>query len=144
MSREPIRFIINHKGWPAPMWYPTVTEFAIAGDDDRLVWQIESSDEIGRRAFEFEIVYGRVPQGFQQVYPVAGAAPARLVPERTYYVAAGGPEEQRGELYRMVFALPRRKSQDDRLPGSPEQWRGMPLPDSKPTNQNRDRARNPR
>ncbi|MBN2561885.1 MAG: hypothetical protein JXQ75_13240 [Phycisphaerae bacterium] len=100
LSSTPIRFVIDHKGWPRPFWWPRVTEFAIADGQNDLIWQLESSNPDGELAHRLAFVYGRVPPGFCQVFPASDAVPASLERGQTYYVAAGGPRA----LYRMAFS----------------------------------------
>lgn len=101
-SSRPVRFTIHHRGWPQPFVWPQVTEFAIAATGDELFWQVQSESGSGPPAKRLEIVYGRVPPGFVQVYPKDGTAAKPLSPGRTYYVAAGG----RDAVYKAAFALP--------------------------------------
>ena len=102
LSERPIRFLIDHHGWPRPFWWPRVNEFAIADDKDELIWHLKSSDPRGELAHQLAFVYGRVPPGFYQVFPEKDKAPSELRRDRTYYVAAGGERA----LYRMAFSLP--------------------------------------
>lgn len=102
MTTMPVRFLINHKGWPRPLWTPRVTEFAIASEDDGPIWQLEAADELGRPARDLAIIYGQVPAGFVQTFPEDGLRPRMLATRRTYFVAAGGADS----LYKMVFAMP--------------------------------------
>jgi len=102
MSSSPVRFFIDHRGWPRPFWWPRVTEFAIADDRDELVWHLQADDETGRLAHKLAFIYGREPPGFHQVFPLEGAPPPPLVRGRTYFIAAGGPRA----VYRMAFSLP--------------------------------------
>ena len=102
LSCRPVRFIIDHQGWPRPFWWPRVTEFAIADSKDELVWHLRSSDPGGELARQLAIIYGRVPPGFEQVFPQKGNGPVPLQRDRNYYVAAAGPSA----VYRMVFSLP--------------------------------------
>jgi len=101
LTAEPVRFIIDHSGWPAPFRYPRVTEFAIASEEDGAVWEIETVAPGGVPARDLAVIYGHVPEGFAQNRP-PHASPPPLVRGRTYFVAAGGSES----VYRMVFALP--------------------------------------
>ncbi|MEK6644888.1 MAG: hypothetical protein AABZ08_13375 [Planctomycetota bacterium] len=100
-STVPMRFVIDHQGWPRPFKTPRVTEFAIANDQDELVWQLAATDG-GADARGFAIVYGEPPRGFEQVFPEKSERPKPLVRGRTYFMAAGG----KSAVYRMVFALP--------------------------------------
>ncbi len=105
LSSKPVRFVINHQGWPRPFWWPCVNEFAIAtGEDDKgeLLWHLESTDSVGEPAHYLAFIYGRVPRGFRQVAPEGERAARPLEHGKVYYVAAGG----RGALYRMAFSLP--------------------------------------
>lgn len=101
-STAPMRFVIDHQGWPRPFKSPRVTEFAIANDQDELVWQLAATEGGGAEARGFAIVYGEPPRGFEQVFPEKGERPRPLIRGRTYFVAAGGGSN----VYRMVFALP--------------------------------------
>lgn len=109
LTSHPVRFLIDHQGWPRPFVCPRVTEFAVASDEDGAVWQLAAESAEGIPARELAIVYGELPRGFVQIVPASGQPP-RLMEGRTYYVAAGGPRS----VYRIVFALPLE--------------RGMPLP----------------
>lgn len=109
LTSHPVRFLIDHRGWPRPFMYPRVTEFAVASDEEGAVWQLAAETAEGVPVKELAIVYGEVPRGFVQTVPTSGRPP-RLMEGRTYYVAAGGPRS----VYRIVFALPLE--------------RGMPLP----------------
>ncbi len=102
-SSIPYRFIIEHRGWPAPFKWPRVTEFAIGSDADELLWQLESVDPAGEPARRLAFIYGRVPPGFSQVHPKDSVPPKALEPGRSYYVGATGPGDD--AVYRMVFAL---------------------------------------
>jgi hypothetical protein len=79
-----------------------VTEFAIGSKEDDLLWQLQAADDFGQLARSLAFVYGQVPSGWSQTFPAEGAKPKLLVPGRSYYVGAGGPEY----VYRVVFALP--------------------------------------
>ncbi len=109
LTSHPVRFLIDHRGWPRPFMYPRVTEFAVASEEDGAVWQLAAESAEGVPAKELAIVYGERPRGFVQTVPTSGRPP-RLMEGRTYYVAAGGPRS----VYRIVFALPLE--------------RGMPMP----------------
>ena len=102
LTSRPIRFIIDHEGWPRPFWWPRVTEFAIASEEDGPVWELHSEAPKGVLARNLGIVYGEVPPGFYQTFPDQNKHPVQLGMGRTYYVAAGGPKA----LYRLAFALP--------------------------------------
>ncbi|QDV89040.1 hypothetical protein RAS2_01010 [Phycisphaerae bacterium RAS2] len=109
LTSHPVRFLIDHRGWPRPFMCPRVTEFAVASDEEGAVWQLAAESAEGVPARELAIVYGELPRGFVQTVPTSGRPP-RLMEGRTYYVGAGGPRS----VYRIVFALPLE--------------RGMPLP----------------
>ncbi len=105
LTATPVRFIINHHGWPRPFWWPRVTEFAVASSESEageLLWQLESTSVQGELAHRLAFVYGRVPPGFTQVYPGEAQPPEQPETGRVYYVAAGGQDS----LYRMAFSLP--------------------------------------
>lgn len=102
VTAHPPRFIVDHHGWPRPFWWPRVTEFGIASEEDGALWELRSASTGGEAARQLAIVYGEVPPGFVQVTPDKSAKPAPLVQGRTYFVAAGGPSS----VYRIVFALP--------------------------------------
>ena len=105
LSARPVRFVINHTGWPRPFWWPRVTEFAVAtgcDDEGELLWHLKSSSAAGELAHYLAFIYGRVPPGFHQVAPESGRVAKPLERGRTYFVAAEG----KGALYRMVFSLP--------------------------------------
>ncbi len=102
LQPDPVRFIIDHAGWPRPFWSPRVTEFAIASEEDGPIWQLQSIDEFGLAARNLIFDYGRVPAGFVQIFPEDGRRPTSLRTHRTYFVAAGGPNA----VYRIVFAMP--------------------------------------
>lgn len=102
LSVMPPRFILDHQGWPRPFWWPRVTEFAIGSKEDDLLWQLQAADDFGQLARNLAFVYGQVPSDWSQTFPAEGAKPKPLVPGRSYYVGAGGPEY----VYRVVFALP--------------------------------------
>lgn len=101
-TSTPVRFIVNHHGWPRPFWWPRVTEFAVGSEEDDLVWHLQATDSLGALTHNLAFVYGEAPPGFQQVYPPAGVMPKPLAPGRSYYVGATGPNA----VYRVVFALP--------------------------------------
>jgi len=101
ISSNPLRFIIDHRGWPRPFWAPSVKEFAIATEEEA-VWQLEATGSRGEAARELAIVYGEAPAGFRQVFPEKAEKPKPLQRGRMYFVAAGG----RSTVYRMVFSLP--------------------------------------
>lgn len=101
-TTEPVRFIINHRGWPRPFWSPSITEFAIASEEDGPIWQLESADGAGVTARQLAIVYGQIPSGFVQAFPEQAKDPAKLKPGRNYFVAAGGPKA----IFKVVFAVP--------------------------------------
>ena len=101
-STPPMKFVINHQGWPRPFRCPRVTEFAIASDQDEEIWHVVSNDGDGAEARDLSIVYGDVPGGFRQVFPEKGEGPPPLRPGRIYYIAAAGSTT----VYRMVFSLP--------------------------------------
>jgi hypothetical protein len=102
LSSNPIRFIIDHQGWPRPLWWPRITEFAIASEEDGQIWELHTEGSKGVLAREIGIVYGEVPPGFYQTFPELNKHPARLEMGRTYYVASGGSKA----LYRLAFSLP--------------------------------------
>ncbi len=105
LTSTPVRFIVNHRGWPRPFWWPRVTEFAVASSESEqgeLLWQLKSTSAQGELAHRLAFVYGRVPPGFTQVHPGEAQAPEPPEPGRVYYVAAGGQDS----LYRMAFSLP--------------------------------------
>jgi hypothetical protein len=102
LSSMPVRFVIDHSGWPRPFWWPRVTEFAMGSEEDDLLWQLEATDSRGELAHKLAFVYGEVPPGFAQVFPAVGRCPRPLTPGRSYYVGAAGPKA----VYRSVFALP--------------------------------------
>lgn len=104
LTTLPVRFIVDHQGWPRPFWWPRVTEFAVASEEDGLLWQVESAEGEGEPADRLAFVYGQPPPGFRQVHPAEGAAPQTLMSGRSYFVAATGPKN----VYRVVFALPQR------------------------------------
>lgn len=101
-TAEPVRFIVDHRGWPRPFWSPRITEFAIASEADGPIWQLESADAIGVPAKQLAFLYGEVPPGFVQLFPEQARRPIRLKPSRNYFVAAGGPKA----VFKMVFAVP--------------------------------------
>jgi hypothetical protein len=101
LTTTPIRFIIDHDGWPRPFWWPRITEFAIATEEGD-VWELRSEAQDGVLARNIGIVFGEVPPGFYQTFPEGNLHPVRLDMGRTYYAAAGGPKS----IYRLVFALP--------------------------------------
>ncbi len=103
-TTRPVRFIVDHQGWPRPFWRPRVTEFAVASEEDGLLWQLESVRSEGEPADQLAFIYGKPPPGFRQLHPHEAAAPKRFVGGRSYFVAATGPNE----VYRVVFALPQR------------------------------------
>jgi hypothetical protein len=102
LSCHPARFIVDHKGWPRPFWWPRVTEFAIADSKEELVWHLKSAAPGGELARQLAFIYGRVPPGFEQLFPEKNKAPSPLQRDRTYYVAAAGPSA----VYRLIFTLP--------------------------------------
>jgi hypothetical protein len=105
LSSTPVRFIIDHAGWPRPFGWPRVTEFAVASDQTaggELVWYLKSVSEKGELAHRLAFIYGRVPPDFYQVFPKEGRAARPLEPGRVYYIGAGGDEV----VYRMAFSLP--------------------------------------
>lgn len=102
LTTSPVRFIVDHHGWPKPFWWPRVTEFAIGSDKDELLWHLETSRSTGEPADRLAFIYGQVPPGFRQLVPAGDAPPQPLKTGRTYYVAAVGPRA----VYRMVFSLP--------------------------------------
>jgi hypothetical protein len=102
LSSTPVRFVIDHSGWPRPFWWPRVTEFAIGSEEDDLLWQLQATDASGKLAHKLAFVYGEVPPGFTQVFPAVGKAAKSLIAGRSYYVGATGPNA----VYRAVFALP--------------------------------------
>jgi len=102
LTTAPVRFIVDHHGWPKPFWWPRVTEFAIGSDKDELLWHMEASSSAGEPANRLAFVYGQVPPGFRQLVPAGDTPPQPLKTGQTYYVAAVGPRA----VYRMVFSLP--------------------------------------
>jgi hypothetical protein len=102
VTTQPPRFIVDQHGWPKPFWWPRVTEFALASDEDGAVWELRSESSRGKAARQLAFIYGETPVDFVQVTPEKSARPRALVPGRTYFVAAGGPSW----VYRIVFALP--------------------------------------
>lgn len=105
LTSTPVRFIIDHVGWPRPFGWPRVTEFAIASNQTEageLVWYLKSVSEKGEFAHRLAFIYGRVSPGFYQVFPEEGRSAKPLEPGRIYYIAAGGDEV----VYRMAFSLP--------------------------------------
>ena len=102
LTAQPTRFIVHHRGWPAPFHWPCVTEFAIASEEDGAVWELRSATEHGEPARYLAFIFGEVPPGFVQINPERAAPPRPLVAGRTYFVAAGGASH----VYRIVFALP--------------------------------------
>lgn len=101
-TTEPVRFIINHRGWPRPFWSPDITEFAIASEEEGPIWQLEAATGQGVKARQLAILFGRVPSGFVQTFPAQAEKPRRLKPGRNYFVAAGGPKA----VFKVVFAVP--------------------------------------
>jgi hypothetical protein len=101
-TSHPVRFIIDHRGWPRPFWWPRLTEFAIATEEDGAIWQLQAPVDDGPLARNFVITYGEVPPGFMQVFPEKQDPPAPLRTGRRYFVAAAGP----ASVYRMVFSMP--------------------------------------
>lgn len=119
VTAQPPRFIVHHRGWPAPFHWPRVTEFAMASEEDGAVWELRSSSPDGEPARQLAFIYGEVPPGFVQLAPDKAARVHPLVVGRTYFVAAGGPSH----VYRIVFALP------------VDTWTGFqPPPSSAPAN----------
>ncbi|HKQ47447.1 MAG TPA: hypothetical protein VJZ71_05220 [Phycisphaerae bacterium] len=102
LTAQPPRFIVHHRGWPAPFHWPRVTEFAIASEEDGGIWVLRSATSEGEPARQLAFVFGEVPPGFVQLTPDKAARVRPLVVGRTYFVAAGGPTY----VYRIVFALP--------------------------------------
>ncbi len=102
LSSVPPRFIVDHKHWPRPFWWPRVNEFAIGSEKDDLLWHLHSADGLGDSARSLAFVYGQVPSGWVQAFPADGVRPKALVAGRSYYVGAVGPKA----VYRVVFALP--------------------------------------
>ncbi len=96
------RFIVDHHGWPRPFWWPRVTEFIIASEEDDCIWQLAATNAGGELANRLAFVFGDVPPGFIQVHPTDNARPKPLISKRSYYVAATGSQA----VYRAVFALP--------------------------------------
>ena len=101
-SSNPLRLIIDHRGWPRPFMCPRVTQFALASNEDGAVWELESDDARGVPARQLALIYGQVPPGFHQITPSGSVKAPVLLSGRTYFVAAGGPRS----IYRIVFALP--------------------------------------
>ena len=101
ISVQPVRFLIHHQGWPAPLMWPGVADFAIATQDE-VIWQIKATSERGVPAQHLAIDFGKTPDDFAQVLPEQNQSPARLKPGKTYFVAAGGSQC----TYRIVFSLP--------------------------------------
>lgn len=101
-TSHPVRFIVNHRGWPRPFWSPRINEFAIASEADGPVWQLQADDSLGVPARQLAFVYGQIPPGFIQIFPDNAARPKALKPARNYFVAAGGPKA----VFKMVFAVP--------------------------------------
>lgn len=96
-------FTLNHRGWPAPMRWPGVTEVSVASEaDDAELWHLTAESSGGVPAQELTIVYGVVPRGFTQTVPVDGGRPKKLVVGQNYYIGAGGKEC----VFGVVFALP--------------------------------------
>ena len=96
-------FTLNHRGWPAPMRWPGVTEVSVASEaDDAELWHLVAEAPGGVPAKELTIVYGVVPRGFSQTVPVDGGRPKKLVTGQNYYIGAGGKEC----VFGVVFALP--------------------------------------
>ena len=96
-------FTLNHRGWPAPMRWPGVSEVSVASEaDDAELWHLVAEAPGGVPAKELTIVYGVVPRGFSQTVPVDGGRPKKLVTGQNYYIGAGGKEC----VFGVVFALP--------------------------------------
>ena len=102
LSADKPRFTIDHTAWGWPSQWPRVNDFALASEEDGLLWEIRATDPDGCSAHQLAIVYGDVPTGFYQVAPGENARPPRLRCGRTYYVGATGSSS----VYRAVFALP--------------------------------------
>ncbi|MCG8404311.1 MAG: hypothetical protein MI923_03840 [Phycisphaerales bacterium] len=102
LSADKPRFTIDHADWGWPFRWRRVSDFALASEEEGLLWEIRSTDPDGCSARQLAIVYGDVPAGFYQVAPEENARPARLRSGRTYYVGATGTSS----VYRAVFALP--------------------------------------
>lgn len=80
-----------------------MTEFAVGtAESDEPLWHLKSSTPGGNPADELAIVYGRVPPGFDQIFPPDDGDPKPLESGPNYRVAAVGGDH----LYRVVFALP--------------------------------------
>lgn len=102
LSTATPRIVISGRTWGWPFVWPRVSGIAIATDTEP-VWELESVDKAGVPARNLAIIYGEVPGGFTQTYPGNDARPGRVVPGKTYFVGATGPNE---ETYRAIFALP--------------------------------------
>ena len=105
LTSAPVRFIVDHRGWPRPFWWPRVTEFVIAGgegESGELVWHLKSTSTSGELAHQLAFIYGRVPPSFYQVFPNGDQVPQPLERGQVYYIAAGGKKT----IYRIAFSLP--------------------------------------
>ena len=76
-----------------------VSEVAAGKDEQKVIWQIRPASGTDNSANGLpQITYGQVPQGFEQVVPSAGAAPA-LQEGKVY--AASGPRVEVPETFVM-------------------------------------------
>lgn len=102
LSAASPRFEMHGRTWGWPVRWPHISAFAIGADDESL-WEIETIDQKGVPARQLAIVYGEVPEAFVQNHPPNNARPKPMVPGRSYFVAATGPND---EVFRTVFAVP--------------------------------------
>jgi hypothetical protein len=101
VGAHPVRFLIHHQGWPAPLMWPRIDDFAIATQEE-VIWQLKATSGRGVPARDLAIAFGKPPDDFAQVLPEQNKSPRPLVRGKTYFVAAGSKQC----LYRIVFSLP--------------------------------------
>jgi len=86
--------------WGAPP--VRVSELAIA-DESEAYWEIRAAHPDGAPIGGTEITYGRLPPGFEQIFPANGGRAKDITAGVAYYVGATGPNEI---TWRAIFALP--------------------------------------
>jgi hypothetical protein len=71
----------------------------IRGNKNFSIWQLDPGSI--SRGFEVSVTYGKVPNGFRQVYPANGKSPEALIEGKIYSVVA--PSDDTADIKRAYF-----------------------------------------
>lgn len=95
-------FIVDQPSltWGVP---PARMDGLAVANEKEAFWEIRSIDESGVEVGGSEIIYGQLPEGFEQITPSNGGRAKDIYPGESYYLGATGPDDA---TWRAIFALP--------------------------------------